>query len=173
MKGGNGIETVIHWYAFVTKPRHEKKVKNYFEISGITHFLPLKSILRQWKDRRRWVEAPLFSCYIFAQTAYNRRWDVLKIPGVVRIVDFNDRPAPVREDEIQTIMRVIGSNVETQVHNGLLPGARVKISSGPLAGLEGMLQEQRGNRRFVIQVPVIGKSILVDVDDNIIDPIEA
>ncbi len=169
---GMGIESEIFWYAFVTKPRHEKKVRYYLESAGIPQFLPLRTTLRQWKDRRRWVDVPLFSCYIFVKYAFNRRWDVLKVPGVVRIVSFSDKPAPIHEGEIQTIMKLISTEVDVQVCNGLLPGMDVKITSGPLAGLNGRLLEQRGSHRFVIQVPVIGKSILVDVNENCIDPIE-
>lgn len=157
------------WYAFVTRPRHEKKSKISLDGAGIENYLPIRSTLHQWKDRRRWVEEPLFSCYIFARIAYNRRWDVLTSPSVVRIVSFNNAPTPVREEEIETIRRILTTDVEVEVQPGLLPGTQVRICSGPLAGLEGVLMGQRGEKFFVVHIPAIGKSVLVNIGDNIIE----
>ncbi len=159
------------WYAFVTRPRHEKKAQMSLEGAGIENFLPLKKSLHQWKDRRRWVEEPLFSCYIFARIAYNRRWDVLTSPSVARIVSFLDTPAPVRDQEIETIRRILTTEVDVEVQPGLLPGTQVRIGSGPLAGLEGKLTGQRGQKWFVVQIPAIGKSVLVSMGENIVEAI--
>ena len=157
------------WYALSTRPRHEKKAKLSLDGAGIENYLPVKTTLRQWKDRRRWVEEPLFSCYIFARIAYNRRWDVLTSPSVVRIVNFNNVPAPVRDGEIETIRRILTTGVAVEVQPGLLPGTAVRISSGPLAGLEGVLMGQRGEKFFVVHIPAIGKSVLVSMGDNIVE----
>ncbi|HNW58482.1 MAG TPA: UpxY family transcription antiterminator [bacterium] len=161
-----------HWYAFVTRPRHEKKAMLSLQGAGIENFLPLKKSLKQWKDRRRWVEEPLFSCYIFARIAYNRRWEVQTSPSVVRIVNFLNVPAPVRDEEIVAIRRILTTDVEVDVQPGLLPGTAVRIASGPLAGLEGVLTGQRGQKWFVVHVPAIGKSVLVSMEDNLVDAIK-
>jgi len=160
------IEREWHWYAFVTKPRHEKKISNYMEKAGIVHFLPLRKTLNQWKDRRRWVEAPLFSCYIFSYVQYVSRYDILKVPSVVRIVGFNNRPTPVRQEEIDAIRRMLQTGIELEVQEGLLPGDPVKITTGPLEGLEGILSEQRGGKWFVVYVSAIGKSVSVDISET-------
>ena len=159
------------WYAFVTRPRHEKKARLSLDGAGIENYLPIRSVLRQWKDRRRWIEEPLFSCYIFARIAYNRRWDVLTSPSIVRIVSFNHTPAPVREEEIETIRRILTTGVEVGVQPVLLRGTQGRISSGPLAGLEGMLMGQRGEKFFVVHIPAIGKSVLVSMGDNIVEAV--
>jgi transcription antitermination factor NusG len=161
-------QSEARWYAFVTRPRHEKKAQISLEGAGIEHFLPLKKTLRQWKDRRRWVEEPLFSCYIFARIPFNRRWDVLTSPNIVRIVSFTNTPAPVRDEEIATIRRILTTEVEVEVQPGLLPGTQVRIASGPLAGLEGKLTGQRGQKWFVVHIPAIGKSVLVSMGENIV-----
>ncbi|OPZ64678.1 MAG: transcriptional activator RfaH [bacterium ADurb.Bin478] len=154
------------WYAFVTRPRHEKKVKQYLDLSGIESFLPMQRSLHQWKDRRRWVEAPLFSCYIFSRIAYARRFDVLRAPSVARIVSFNNKPTPVHEQEIDAVRRVLAAPQKLQVVDGIPPGSRVRITSGPLAGLEGVLAEHRGSSYFMIHIEAIGKSILIDASEN-------
>ena len=117
------------------------------------------------------MEEPLFSCYIFARISYNRRWDVLTSPSVARIVSFLDTPAPVRDQEIETIRRILTTQVDVEVQPGLLPGTQVRIGSGPLAGLEGKLTGQRGQKWFVVQIPAIGKSVLVGMGENIVEAI--
>ncbi|MDZ7315928.1 MAG: UpxY family transcription antiterminator [candidate division KSB1 bacterium] len=150
------------WYAFVTKPRHEKKVKSYLETAGFDHYLPLRKTLNQWKDRKRWVEAPLFPGYIFCRVPFVHRFEVLKAPGMVRIVGFNNQPMPVRETEIETIRSLLKSGVDLQVRDGIVVGDYVRISSGILMGLEGRIVEERGAHYFVITIEAVGKSILVD-----------
>jgi transcription antitermination factor NusG len=154
------------WYAFVTKPRHEKKVKQYLDLAGIESFLPTRRTLNQWKDRKRWVEAPLFSCYIFSRIPYVSRYDVLQVPSVARMVTFNNEPTPVSDQEIDTIRRILATPQSVQVLDGMIPGSRVRINSGALAGMEGVLGEHRGNKWFMIYIEVIGKSILVDILEN-------
>ena len=161
-----GITLKPLWYAFVTRPRHEKKVQRYLDQAGIENFLPLHRTLNQWKDRRRWVESPLFSCYIFSRIPYVRRYDVLQTPSVARLVTFNNEPAPVRDEEIEAIRRVLAGPQKVQVLDGIVEGSRVRIVSGPLADLEGVLIQHRGANYFVIHIEAIGKSVLVDASEN-------
>lgn len=165
------IQRIPNWYAFVTRPRHEKKVKTYLDSKGISNYLPLRQSLNQWKDRKRWVEAPLFSCYIFANVTFVDRYDVLITPSVVRMVSFNNQPTPIRPEEIDAVKRVLNVDQELRVIDGILPGSRVRIMTGPLCGLEGLLVENRGCSWFVIYVEAIGKSILVDIRENRIEKI--
>ncbi len=163
------LEWDAKWYAFVTKPRHEKKVKSYLDGAGITSYLPLRKTLNQWRDRKKWVEAPLFSCYIFSFIPFVHRYDVLRAPSVVRIVGFNNEPTPVRGDEIEAIKTFLSTQVEVDVVDGLLPGDRVRIVAGVLAGREGQLVDYRGSKWFEIYIPAIGKAVLVDIRGNKIE----
>jgi len=166
-------ERVPHWYAFVTRPRHEKKVFEHLQKAGITSFLPLRKTLNQWKDRKKWVEAPLFSCYIFSHIPYINRYDVLKVPSVVRIVGFERRPTPVRESEIEAIKTILRSGCNIDVVNGFLPGDRVQIKSGPLAGFEGNIVDHRGKKWLEIYIEVLAQSILVDPAENMVEKLIA
>ena len=150
------------WYAFVTKPRHEKKVKTYLDGYGIHHYLPLRKTLNQWKDRKRWVEAPLFPSYIFCEIQYVDRFQVLQVPSVVRIVGFNNEPMPVKESELESIRMLLSTDFELDVRPGLLTGDHVRISSGLLMDYEGQILEERGERYFVIHISSIGKSVLLN-----------
>ncbi|MDZ7724284.1 MAG: UpxY family transcription antiterminator [candidate division KSB1 bacterium] len=151
------------WYAFVTRPRHEKKVKLELDEAGIENFLPLRKTLNQWKDRKRWVEAPLFSSYIFCHIPFVYRYEVIKVPSVARIISFKDKPTPVRDEEIYAIKMLLEQNVDVQVQNGLDIGEHVRIGSGLLMGYEGQVVEARGVYYFAIQIECIGKTVLVDI----------
>jgi len=161
-----------YWYAFVTKPRHEKKADEALKAAGIESYLPLKKTLNKWKDRKKWVETPLFSCYIFSKIPYVNRYDVIKIPSVVRIVGFQNQPTPVRSEEITAVRQLLSGDHHLFVHDGPLPGDSVRIKSGPLIGLEGQLVEFRRGRWFVIYIEAIGKSVLVDVNEHLVEKVE-
>ena len=150
------------WYAFVTKPRHEKKAKMYLDGAGVTTFLPLRKTLNQWSDRKKWVEQPLFSSYIFCRIPFAKRFDVLQQPGMVRVVGFNNEPMPVRECEINAIKMLLAADIDIQVRPEFTSGDKVRISSGLLMGYEGTIIQDRGEKYFAIHITSIGKSVLID-----------
>lgn len=150
------------WYAFVTKPRHEKKTKMYLDGAGLTSYLPLRKTLNQWKDRKKWVESPVFPSYIFCYIPYSHRFEVLQVPSVVRIVGFNNQPTPVKEHELDAIKMLLATNLQFDVRPGLLKGDHVRITSGLLMDYEGQIVQERGNKLFVIHINSLGKSIVLD-----------
>lgn len=150
------------WYAFVTKPRHEKKAKMYLDGAGLLAYLPLRKTLSQWSDRKKWVEKPLFPSYIFCNIPYANRFDALQQPGMVRIVGFMNEPMPVQDREIEALKLLIATDIEIQVRQGLVPGDDVRIASGLLMGYEGKVLQDRGEKYFVIYISSIGKSVLID-----------
>jgi len=161
------------WYAFVTKPRHEKKAKQYLHGAGFEVFLPLQCGLNQWKDRKRWVEKPLFPGYIFCRIAFVNRFDVLQQPSMVRVVAINNQPMPVRDDEIQAIKHFLSTDLELKVYEGLLPGDHVRIASGVLMGYEGRILQERGERYFVIYIESICKSVSIRANDVKLEKIDS
>ncbi|MBN1540807.1 UpxY family transcription antiterminator [candidate division KSB1 bacterium] len=160
------------WYAFVTRPRHEKKVQTYLEQIAIEHYLPLRRTLNQWKDRKRWVDSPLFSCYIFARIAYIERYRVLEVPSVARIVGFNNQPTPIPDADIEAIRLILTTKQEIAVVDGFLHGQLVEIKSGPLHGMRGRVVDFRGSRWVEIHIEAISKAVLVDVQENVIRTID-
>lgn len=164
-------ERIPRWYAFVTRPRHEKKVKVYLEEAGIEHYLPLIQSWRKWADRRKQVEIPLFSCYIFARIPYVDRYAVLTIPSVARIVSFNKKPTPVRDEEIEDIKMLLASGLDVEVEDGLVKGDAVEIKSGVLKGMSGRIVKRKGRNLFAVYVDAVAKTIFVDVAENIVERI--
>ena len=113
------------WLAFYTKSRHEKKVRDVLTRRGFEVFLPMQKLLRQWSDRKKRVEVPLFNSYIFVHIPYHRSDEVLQVPGVAWAIRHNDKPAELHPKEYETIVRFI----ETGLKNGAL-GAKVCGAGG-------------------------------------------
>ena len=153
-----------HWFAAYTCANHEKSVARQLEVRSIESFLPLYERVSRWKDRRVKVQLPLFSGYVFVRVMMQERLRVLQIPGLVRLVGFNGMPTPLNDDEIVAMRNGLERNVHAEPHPFLTAGRRVRIKSGPLADLEGILLRRKGGYRFVLSVQLIQRSIAVDVD---------
>jgi len=151
------------WYAVYTSARHEKKISEQFGQRSIEQFLPLYETVRRRKDRRVRLQLPLFPSYVFVRIALLDQLQVLKIPGVVRLVSFNGKPIPLPETEILALQRGLESGLRAEPYPYVAPGRRVRIKAGPLCGLMGKLVRRKENYRIVISVESISRSILCEV----------
>jgi transcription antitermination factor NusG len=154
-----------HWYALYTCPRHEKRVAQQIEQRKISCFLPLYKSVRRWKDRRKELELALFPGYVFVRVALRDRLDVLNLPGVVRLVTFNGRPAELPENELESLRRGLAGRVPMAPHPYLKVGRRVRLNSGPMAGLEGILYRRKHGLRLVVSVEMLMRAVAVEVDE--------
>jgi len=163
--GEQEVSSLPRWYAVHTRSRHEKLVARQFLEKQIEAFLPLHTEVHRWKDRYKKVEMPLFSGYVFAQFASGslRRQAVLRTTGVIRIVGFGQRDEPVPDEQIDALRRVLESDALLQKHRYLRVGQRVKVISGALAGVEGILKRIKGNARLVIAVEPIKQAIAIEL----------
>jgi transcription antitermination factor NusG len=153
-----------HWFALYTCANHEKRVATHLEARGIEHFLPLYRSRRVWKDRRVFLDLPLFPGYLFARFALPARLRVLDVPGVVRLVGFNGQPHPLVESDIETLRAGMRSAACMQPHPYLTVGSRVRIARGPLEGMEGILVRKKNICRLVLSLELIARSAAVEVD---------
>jgi transcription termination/antitermination protein NusG len=151
------------WYAVYTSARHEKKIAEQLGQRSIERFLPLYETVHQWKDRRARLQLPLFPGYVFVRIALLDQLQVLKIPGVVRLVSFSGKPVALPETEIAALQRGLSSGLRAEPCPYIGPGRRVRIKSGPLCGLTGKLVRRKENYRMVISVDSINRSILCEV----------
>lgn len=130
------------WLVLYTKPRNEKKVAQRLFQNGFTVYCPTKKVEKQWSDRVKVVDEPLFSSYVFIHIDDAKRESVFTIPGVVRYLFWLGKPAVVREEEMVALQSFMNdfenSSLEVEV---LSPQERVKISSGPLMGQEALIQK--------------------------------
>ncbi|HWQ03304.1 MAG TPA: UpxY family transcription antiterminator [Candidatus Nitrosotenuis sp.] len=156
-----------------TRSRHEKRVAAQLDDKHIESFLPLRTEVHRWRDRFKKVEVPLFPGYLFVRLLANAalRLSVLQTPGVVRIVGFGRRDEPVPDEQIEAIRRVVESDVLLHKHRYLRVGQRVKILSGALAGVEGILKRVKGKDRLVINVEPIHQAVAVEISGYEVAPI--
>jgi len=152
------------WYALYTKHHHEKKAADVLARKGIETFLPLNRSLRQWKDRKKMVAMPLFPGYLFLRSDLSNRVEILNTPGVFFLVESAGHACPVPEHEIEAVRAVAESDVKLEPHPYLEHGERVRIRSGPLAGICGLVVQSRNQHRVVISVELLRKAVAVAVD---------
>jgi transcriptional antiterminator RfaH len=152
------------WYPVYTRARAEKKIHTWLERHGIECYLPLKKILRQWSDRKKWVQVPLFSSYVFVHIGMSEYYEVLNTPGVARFVWFEGKPVPVPEKHIRNIQLLLAGDVDLEaVDESFQPGDKVMIDYGVMKGISGELTDYRGKKRVLIRINEIGKNLIITV----------
>lgn len=160
----------LRWYVACTRSRHEKAVAEQLQGKGIETFIPLYKTLRRWKNGDHWVHLPLFPGYAFVRFDLSDRLPVLKVPGVVRLMGFNGTPAVLEDDEVESLRRALAAGVNAEPHPYLRAGQRVRITAGPLVGREGTLMRRKGMVRVVLSIDLIQRSVLVDVNADVLEP---
>jgi len=162
---GAATETRSFWFAVQTKARHEKKVNLELHEKGIHSFLPLHREKRRWSDRRQWVELPMFPQYLFVRvpTFDDSRIRVLQTGGVVQFVGEHRRGTPIPDEQIESLREIVAKGIPATQHEFLHIGERVRIRGGALNGVEGILVAIKGDRRLVISVDVIRRSVAIQL----------
>ena len=158
------------WYALRTRSRHEKLVRDRLAAQGIEQLLPTVKRLNQWKDRKKEVEAPLFSGYCFGRFAWEDRLAVQKTSGVVDIVGGGDRPEPIPDEEIEALKTLMASTLPYDSYPYLQEGMAVEVVRGPLEGVRGILVRKGKHHRLVIAVHLIQQAAAAEIDANDVRP---
>lgn len=155
------------WYAVRTVARHEKRVRDHFESRNLECFLPLYEAVHRWKNGcKARVELPLFPSYLFVEINLLDRVRILDVPGVLSLVGAGPYPRPLPEGEVEGLRAGLHLR-NPQPHAYLTAGQKVRITSGPLATLTGVLLRQKDRLRVVLSVQTLmqGVSVEVAVDD--------
>ncbi len=152
------------WFALYTQHRHEKAIARFISGKGLEVFLPLYKTAHRWKDRMKELELPLFPNYVFVLSNSTQRAAVLSTPGVYDFVRLSGAPAPIPQEEIDAVRLAVGHRLNAEPHPFLKSGDRVRVKSGPLEGLEGILIRKKNFYRLVLSVELLVKSISVEVE---------
>lgn len=158
------------WFAVRTRARHESVAARFVEARGIESFLPVYPSRRQWSDRAKVVQMPLFDGYFFVRMDSGRFSPVLDAPGVIYVVGFGGTPVPIPDEEIKAVRHLVASGLQVCPHPYLKAGDRVRITKGPLQHMEGILQRSRNQWRFVLTVEMLHRSVSVEVDSELVEP---
>jgi transcription antitermination factor NusG len=162
--GGGELGISGAWWAIYTRHQHEKAIARNLSAKGLEVFLPLYDSTRRWKDRTVDLSLPLFPCYLFLRGGKERRLEVVTTPGIVSILSINGEPAAVPESEIEAVRKAIEWGNRVEPHPFLRCGDRVRVISGPLQGLEGILVRKKNLYRLVLSVEILERSAAVEVD---------
>ena len=154
------------WFAIYVKSRNEKKVFKSLNDIGIESFLPLITKIKQWSDRKKKVEEPLFNSYLFVNIPLSYYYKVLNVNGVVRFICFEKKPVEVPENQIEAIKKYI---CDTDIHDvdyesiNFKEGELVRIKSGQMKDLTGRFVEIKGKHRIMIEIEVVGQYLPINI----------
>lgn len=169
----HSLATDILWYAVCTKSRHEKVASSRLASVGIPHYLPLRSEVRIWSDRKQIIDEPLFPGYLFVRVDLRsgHKLEVLRTPGIVRFVGSNSGPVPVLDRDIESVRTAVLLGAECSSQAFLKEGERVRVVRGALAGIEGSLLRFGPKSQLVISIDIIERSVALTVSEKDVEPV--
>ena len=161
----------VQWFALWTRSRHEQLVREQLEQKHIEAFLPTITRWSRWKDRKKKIDWPLFPGYCFARFDPSDALSIVKCTGVVNIVSFEGKPAPIPEYELESIRLLVGSDLQFDpcplIHEGMM----VNVVHGPLRGVVGrLMRKDAAKARLILSVDLIGQAVSVEVDASDVKP---
>lgn len=152
------------WYVACTRSRHEHMAQEHLCRHAIESYLPLYESVRQWHDRKKRLLLPAFPGYLFVRIAFAERVRVLSLPGITRFVSFGNSAARLPDEEVERLRTALSIR-KSEPHPYLACGARVRIVSGPLRGLSGVVQRGQGVR-MIISVDCVCRSLAVELQES-------
>jgi len=164
----------LSWYAVQTSYRSEQRVAQALTTKGLNTYLPLLREVRQWTDRKKTIDVPAFSGYLFVnyEPTLRNRVKVLETNGVVRMVGGNHSPSPIPVEEIEVVRRTLSSGVACDRCDALIPGAKVRVVRGPLAGVQGQLVRIKNSLRLVVAISVFSQAISAELGLNDVEALQ-
>jgi transcriptional antiterminator RfaH len=164
---GVSFHSKSNWIVAYTRPRAEKDVESKLKGKGINCYLPLKKTLRQWSDRKKWVEEPLFRSYVFLYVTKTEYYKAVSTTGIVRFITNCGKPLYVKDEEIVIIKNATSHYQEVEIiRHKFSIGDKVIITEGALKGTKGILLEYKGKYRVAINIGSLGYSLIIDIAIN-------
>ena len=159
------------WFAVRVRSNFERATAQSLDCRGIKCFLPLYKTRRQWSDRIKEISLPLFTGYVFCHLMEPRFVPILETPGVVHVVGRGAKPVPVEAHEMAALRRIAGSGSEAMPWPYLSVGQRVRLRTGALKNVEGILANTDGRTRVVVNIELLQRSIAVNVERLDLEPL--
>jgi transcriptional antiterminator NusG len=162
----------VAWYVIHTCCHHERQVEQRLRQKNLEVFLPRLTVVRQWQDRKKLLQVPLFPGYLFVHDVLETPiyYDIIKLPGVVRILGSKGNLQPVPPETIDSIKLTVASDRPYYPYRYLLKGKWVRVVEGPLAGVIGIIREQKEKKRkMVIEVELFRRAMAVELEDEAVE----
>jgi len=157
------------WYAIQTRSWCEKRVRDQLTAKAIRPFLPLWQKRSRWTDCVKLIELPLFQGYLFGYFTLQQKFEVLTTVGVTRLVSFNGEPVPIPEEQIEAVQTLVTHQLRYDPHPYLVEGMRIRVTHGPLAGVEGILDTKKSAARLIVRIELIQRAVAVDIDSSAVE----
>ncbi|NEU10015.1 UpxY family transcription antiterminator [Flavihumibacter sp. R14] len=154
----------LKWFAVYTRPRWEKKVAELLTREGIENYCPLNKVLKQWSDRKKTVEEPLFTSYVFVRVSPKEQAALRKVDGILNLVYWLGKPAVIRDEEIDLIKEFLNTHRNVRLEKAqLFVNERVKIISGPLMQMQGIIISVKRNT-VKVNLPSLGYFLTAEIE---------
>ena len=159
------------WIAVRSKPRAEKVAFEQLVKKSIETYLPLVKKRRKWSDRKKWVELPLFSSYLFAKIELKESIYVLQTHGVSTIVRFNGNIAVIGNEVIDAIRMALEGGYELEPTEYFAVGDDVEVIEGPMKGAQGIVSRLKGKDRLIIKIDALQQAIAIHIDTKFLQSV--
>ena len=163
----------LRWYALHTRARHEKAIERRLREQGMETFVPTTTEVHRWSDRKKKVEVPLFSCYVFVRCALTAedRTRVYQVESVHGFVGSRGSSLPIPDEQIESIQKVLSQTAPWRSYPFLKVGQRVRVRGGAMDGVEGVFLSENGDHSLIISVDAIQRSMAVRIDGYDVEPV--
>ncbi len=166
------MENSKNWFALYTKPRWEKKVSSVLHRKGIECWCPLKKTEKQWSDRKKIVEEPLFTSYVFVRINETERSAVLMTDGILNFVYHIGKPAVIRDAEIDIIKKFLSekqASVSVQSLSSLDPDTKIKVNHGVFMDTTGTVLKG-GKKKVFVKLESLDQVMIVEFPIEYLSP---
>ena len=167
------MESSKRWFAMYTKPRWEKKVAGVLERKGIEYWCPLKKTQKQWSDRKKIVEEPLFTSYVFVHIDDTERSAVLMTDGIINFVYYVGKPAIIRDDEIEIVKKFLlekEASITVQSLQSLDENTRIKVNHGVFMDTTGTVIKG-GKKKVYVKLESLDQVMIVEFPVEYLSPL--
>jgi transcription antitermination factor NusG len=154
----------LPWFAIQVWAGRERQAAMHLGTRGFTVFYPCYQERRRWSDRVKVTSLALFGGYLFCQSEPHAVGKVMMAPTVIRVVGDGRVPIAVPSPHIEAIRRIVETRLPVEPWNGIQAGQPVRVESGPLRGLEGIVLMVRNRHRLVVSIPMLERSVAVEID---------
>ena len=159
------------WYALQIRQRGRELCEQMLRNAGYEYFSPCQRTERQWSDRKKIVDLPLFPGYVFCRFDPFKRLPILKMPAVIGVVSAGKRLLEVDSRELEAVRVAVESRLPVEPVPYLSPGEKIIITAGPLRGVEGVLERVKKQPRLLLSITMLNRSISVEVDMSQVMPL--
>src|ERR1019366_3505079 len=168
------MQTENKWYAIYTKPRWEKKVDGILLKNGINSWCPVQKVQKQWSDRKKIIEEPLFKSYVFVRINLKteEKLKVLRADGVLNFVHYLGKPAVIKDKEVDTIKKYLSekdTNIEIISIDGFNENAMVQVNQGVFMDNKGKVV-RGGKKKVYVELKGLGQVMIVEFPVEYLSP---